>query len=270
MKAKKSLGQHFLKSEKALSQIIDAGDIHADDIVLEIGPGYGILTERLLKLSGKVIAIEKDRELIPVLAEKFAKEIAEKKIELIEADILKFNSTNHLLLSTNSYKLIANIPYYITGAIIEQFLSASHQPQQMVLLMQKEVAERIVARDGKESVLSIAVKAYGTPRIIAKVPAGAFNPPPKVDSAILSIESISRDFFAGTDENIFFKLVKGIFGKKRKQIGGSLAEIIGDKAQAIGLLQTIAINPTARPETLRLSQWKALAQIAQKSVQLRD
>ncbi len=125
MKAKKSLGQHFLKSEKALAQIVEAGNITDKDTVLEIGPGHGALTEKLLVHAGKVIAIEKDKELLPLLQEKFFSEIYKKKLELIEADILKFDPEK---LGTSRYKLIANIPYYITGAIIEQFLSTSHQP----------------------------------------------------------------------------------------------------------------------------------------------
>lgn len=272
MRAKKSLGQHFLKSEKALTQIVGAGDIGIDDVVLEIGPGTGVLTSKLLSLAGRVIAIEKDRELIPVLEEKFSKEIASGKLEIIEADVLKFDITNYLLLST-TYKLIANIPYYITGAIIEKFLSAENQPERVVLLIQKEVAERIVAKPhsmrqdlatkggarGKESVLSIAVKVYGTPRIVAKVPAGAFVPAPKVDSAIILIENISQDFFKDVDEKSFFRLLKFVFGKKRKQIGGSLSEYIGSREKALVLLESVSIDSKTRPENLTISDWKKLA-----------
>jgi 16S rRNA (adenine1518-N6/adenine1519-N6)-dimethyltransferase len=259
MYAKKSLGQHFLKSEKALSQIVAAGNIHADDLILEIGPGTGILTKGLLALAGKVVAVEKDRDLIAMLKETFAPEIARGRFDLIEGDILKFDPNTLELYKSNTYKLIANIPYYITGAIIEQFLSATKQPKQIVLLIQKEVAERIVARDKKESVLSIAVKAYGTPRIVSKVPAGAFTPAPKVDSAILSIENISRDFFAQCDERAFFKVLKFIFGKKRKQIRGSLGELLSNRAQAAAILDTIGIDPKTRPEDLVLDDWKRLA-----------
>lgn len=255
MKAKKSLGQHFLRSEKALAQIVDAGDIRTDDVVLEIGPGQGVLTERLLSVAKKVIAIEKDRELIPVLHERFAREIAEGRLDIIEQDILKFDPAQ---LGTSRYKLIANIPYYITGAIIEQFLSTTQQPERMVLLIQKEVAERIVCRDGKQSVLSIAVGAYGVPKIIAKVPAGAFVPAPKVDSAILAITNISRGFFDTVSEKAFFNLVKAIFGKKRKQVGGSLAEYLGDKEKAHTILTALTISPKARPETLQKESFKAM------------
>lgn len=268
MRAKKSLGQHFLKSQKALSQIIDAGDIHTGDTVLEIGPGHGVLTELLLAKGATVIAIEKDRELIPLLEEKFAPYISDGKLHLIEADILKWNPAS---LGASRYKLVANIPYYITGAIIEQFLSTQHQPERMVLLMQREVAERVIARDGKQSILSVAVHVYGTPRIVGRVPPGAFVPPPTVESAILLIEHITRDFFVDCDERAFFAILKSIFGKKRKQIGGSLAEYTGDKGIAHAALAQATIDPKSRPEDLMLSQWKLLTQIlhtsSQKSVQ---
>ncbi len=258
MKAKKHLGQHFLTSPHALRKICEAGHLAATDTVLEIGPGHGALTEALLATGAEVIAIEKDRELIPLLEEKFAEEIKSGKLKLLEEDIMDFDpSTN---LANKTYKLIANIPYYITGAIIEKFLSTTAQPEQMVLLIQKEVAERIIARDQKESILSIAVKAYGMPKIIAKVPAGAFNPPPKVDSAILSIENISRNFFKDVDEALFFKIMKGVFGQKRKQIGGTLAEVLGDKESAKKFLAEAGIDIKTRPEDIDLQTWKKLAQ----------
>jgi len=263
MKAKKSLGQHFLKSEKALAQIVAAGNLGKDDVVLEIGPGQGVLTERLLAGAKKVVCIEKDHDLIPLLCEKFSRYIQEGRLEIIEGDALAF--TPSIFNLSASYKLIANIPYYITGAIIEQFLSAKHQPRHIVLLLQKEVAERIVAKDKKESVLSIAVKAYGTPRIVAKVPAGAFNPAPKVDSAIISLETISRAFFEGIDEPGFFKLLKTIFGKKRKQIGGSLSEYVGKENAALALRMS-DIDPKTRPEELSLETWRKLSLALGKEV----
>jgi 16S rRNA (adenine1518-N6/adenine1519-N6)-dimethyltransferase len=250
---KKHLGQHFLKS----------------NIVLEIGPGTGALTALLLASAKQVIAIEKDRELIPLLQEKFATEIANGTLQLIEADVLNFDpSVLANTLSAKTYKLIANIPYYITGAIIEKFLSTPYQPTCMVLLIQKEVAERICTKDPnwrpgrpvKESILSIAVKAYGTPKIIAKVPPGAFVPPPTVDSAILSIENISRDFFEGCDEKLFLAVMKSVFGKKRKQIGGSLTEFLGDKPKALSVLEKSGIDTKTRPEDMTLQTWKKLTQ----------
>ena len=264
MKAKKYFGQHFLTSQKALFYMVSAGGIHKDDLVLEIGPGKGVLTEKLLELAGKVIAIEKDAELIPLLKERFAKELESGRLEILPKDILKFDP-EILREYKKPYKLIANIPYYITGAIIEQFLGASHQPERMVLLIQKEVAERIIARDqlsgnlgGKQSILSIAVSVYGTPKIISKVPAGAFFPSPKVDSAIISIKNISRKFFDGMSEQKFFEVLKFCFSRKRKQLLGSLTEYLGDRTKALSVLQKAGISEKARPETLLKEDWKRL------------
>jgi 16S rRNA (adenine1518-N6/adenine1519-N6)-dimethyltransferase len=255
MKAKKSLGQHFLRSEKALSQIVAAGEITPTDTVLEIGPGEGALTDRLLKETGRVIAVEKDAELVAYLEDHFLDEISQSKLEIREADILSFDPQQ-----LGPYKIVANIPYYITGAIIEKFLSAKHQPTRIVLLVQKEVAERISAKDKKQSIYSIAVAAYGKPRIVAKVPAGAFAPAPKVDSAILLISDISRDFFVDCDEELFFKVLKAVFGQKRKQIGGSLADFLENREKSLITLEKAGISVSARPETLSLSDWKRLTQ----------
>jgi 16S rRNA (adenine1518-N6/adenine1519-N6)-dimethyltransferase len=263
MRAKKHLGQHFLTSTKALSDMVDAGDIHADDILLEIGPGKGVLTERLIGLADKVIALEKDRELIPLLSEKFTDAITKSRLDIVEQDVLDFDPET-LRVYKKPYKLIANIPYYITGAIIEKFLSTTYQPECMVLLMQREVAERIVARDGNESVLSIAVKAYGVPHIVSRVPPGAFVPAPTVESAILSIEHISRDFFIETDEQIFFAVLKAVFGGKRKQIAKTLAEYLGDRDGALSVLTSVSIDPTTRPQDMTLLAWQQLTQAITK------
>ncbi len=265
-RAKKHLGQHFLTSQKALFDMVSAGDVHSGDLVLEIGPGKGVLTKELLEKGGQVIAIEKDAELIPLLKEKFAEELENGQLQILPKDILLFDPSI-LKEYKKPYKLIANIPYYITGAIIEQFLGASYQPERMVLLIQKEVAERIIARDqlsgnlgGKQSILSIAVSAYGTPKIVSKVPAGAFFPPPKVDSAIIAIENISREFFKDCDEKKFFEVLKFCFGRKRKQLLGSLTELLENRTLAISVLQKSGITEKARPETLSKEDWKRLIQ----------
>lgn len=203
MYAKKSLGQHFLTSTRAIESIIDAGDVVAEDIILEVGPGRGVLTEKLLVFAAKVIAVEKDRELIPILEEKFKKEIKSDKLDLLEKDVLEFDPET-LRFYDLPYKVIANIPYYITGQFLRKFLETTYQPERMVLMLQKEVAERIVAKDKKESILSISVKAYGKPRYVETVKAGSFSPAPNVDSAILSIENISKEFFDSFSEAEFF------------------------------------------------------------------
>jgi len=256
IKAKKSFGQHWLRSKKALQQIIAAGDIHTTDIILEIGPGQGILTERLLKLAGQVIAVEKDKKLISFLKEKFATEIKQGKLDLIEGDILKFDPK----VLKRKYKIIANIPYYITGAILKKFLTSENQPTRMVILVQKEVAEQIVAAKGKESLLSISVKFYGEPKIIAKVPRGAFTPPPKVNSTILAIVDISKKSFkkAGVKEKDFFKVIKAGFAHKRKLLTSNLA-VLAEKEKVLSALKSCKIKENSRAEDLSLADWLCLA-----------
>lgn len=226
MYAKKSLGQNFLKSKSALLSIIKAGEVTSDDTVLEIGPGRGALTEEILKAGAKLIAIEKDRELIPFLETKFNKEIKAKQLILIEGDILELDMATIIKsskLKSSTYKLIANIPYYITGEIIRKFFEEKLSPKLMVLLVQKEVAERIVAKDNKESILSIACKAYATPKIVTKVSRGAFNPAPNVDSAVISFTNISKKLFPTNEsESNFFEIMKAGFAHKRKKLGGNL------------------------------------------------
>src|ERR1035437_4238489 len=222
--AKKSLGQNFLKSKSALTAMVKAGEISSADIVLEIGPGKGALTEKILETGAKVIAVEKDDRLIEVLEEKFAQEIKSGQFRLIHDDILEIDITK-LGLKQNTYKLIANIPYYITGLIFRKFLEGNVQPEKLVMMVQKEIADRIIARDGKESLLSLSVKAYGMPKKILKVEKENFSPQPKVDSAILLVDKISKDFFAEISEKQFFEVIRAGFAHKRKVLIATLKEI---------------------------------------------
>ncbi len=287
MKAKKSLGQNFLKSEVALRQIVEAGEIKPDDIILEIGPGKGALTEKLLEKAKMVIAVEKDYELIFFLKEKFAEQIKSGALILIQGDILEF-SVNKTVLELFSgprfpgslsrpdhaksselfcYKLIANIPYNITGAILKKFLTEENQPERMVLMVQHEVATRILARNGKESILSISVKAYGTPKMVAKVDKRYFSPAPKVNSAIIAIKNISRKNFTenmgsralmdgarhdfAKSEERFWGIVKAGFAHKRKKLSGNLKDIC----------QRPSLTPyeNKRAEDLSLKDWIILS-----------
>ncbi|MEK7227529.1 MAG: 16S rRNA (adenine(1518)-N(6)/adenine(1519)-N(6))-dimethyltransferase RsmA [Patescibacteria group bacterium] len=260
MKAKKSLGQHFLRSERALDLIVKAGDIKPEDIILEIGPGTGVLTEKLLETGAKVIAVEKDDGLFRFLQEKFARKIRQGKLDLVHGDILDFNPEILKFYKNHDYKLIANIPYNITGAILEKFLSADQQPELMVLLVQKEVAQRIVAKDNKESILSVSVKAYGKPVYIEPVKAGSFAPAPKVDSAIIAIEGISKDFFRNFPEKGFFRLLRTGFKAKRKKLLSNLS-LIFEKEKVKEAFQGLNLDENTRAEELPVEMWQQLASI---------
>lgn len=253
MRAKKSLGQNFLNSKTIATEIVRSAELSPSDIVLEIGPGKGFLTAELLKTGAHIFAIEKDDRLIPFLQEKFAEELAKGTFTLIHDDVTNFDLRAHGL-NDGTYKLIANIPYYLTGYIIRTFLETPHKPERMILMIQKEVANRIVACDKKESILSLAVKAYGVPRIVKKVPARYFTPAPNVDSAVLAIEHISNTHFANKKlETLFFEIVKASFAHKRKQLAGNLKELYGEKT--IALLDHAGIDPRARAEDITLKEW---------------
>ena len=275
MRPKKSLGQNFLKSEKALGDIVRAGNISDSDTVLEIGPGKGALTEKILETGAKVIAVEKDIELIPILTEKFAQYIESSSLVLVHEDILEFDPLSYKparttdrsgRLKAGDYKLIGNIPYYITGAIIRKFLESDYQPRSMTLLVQKEVAERIVARDGKESILSISVKAFGEPKIVAKVPKRYFTPEPKVDSAVIHISDISNKKLENIGTEAFFKVVKAGFAHKRKVLAGNLADLSISKEQILAIFNKLGIDAKARAEDLSLSEWISIVETLESEV----
>ena len=265
MKKKKSLGQHFLNSPKIIADIVLAGKVTKKDSVLEIGPGEGTLTSALLKTGAGVIAVEKDDRLIPLLQEKFAKEISSGQFKLIHKDILETNMSRTVLDIKGGYKVVANIPYYITGQIIRMFLETENQPESMTLLVQKEVAERIVARDGKESLLSLSVKVYGEPKIIRVVGRGAFTPQPNVDSAVLVIEDISRNKFPQKSpvkkfEEKFFKILHAGFAHKRKQLLPNLCSLY-KKDDLIKAFEKCGLDLKSRAEDLPLETWLKLCNI---------
>ncbi|MBM3260823.1 ribosomal RNA small subunit methyltransferase A [Candidatus Kaiserbacteria bacterium] len=251
------LGQHFLKNQYFAQMLAQAAHITPDDTVVEVGPGKGALTKELLKHSRRVLAIEKDPALIEKLRETFPDEVAGGALTIISGDIRNFKPETCRGLTSTGYVVAANIPYYITGEIIRQFLECDTPPRTMALLIQKEVAQRIVAHDKKESILSISVKAYGRPRIVAKVGKGCFNPPPSVDSAIIAIEDISKDFFSGFDEQSFFKVVRAGFASKRKYLGNNLA-VIFEKERVSQVFAALDIAEKTRAEDVPLQKWKLL------------
>ena len=267
MRAKKSLGQNFLMHARIAERIALTAKLPEGATVLEIGPGRGILTRELLKVAGRVIAVEADEELCKKLQTDFANEIAEKRLEFIYGDIrvwdfeMYLNSRYSVKDGASDYQVVANIPYYLTGEIFRKFLEAENQPSSMTLLVQKEVADRIVgnpersrgARGGKESILSLSVKVYGTPKREFLVPRGAFTPAPNVDSAVLTIRDISRkNFTTKRQEEQFFKLLHAGFAHKRKFVRKNLLEAglpAGD------------IPEKVRAEDLPLSTWLALSRV---------
>lgn len=248
---KKSLGQNFLKSPQVISDIVLAAKVTEHDAVLEIGPGEGVLTSELLKTGAHVVSIEKDDRLIPELHKTFSREISLKQLELVHADVLDVNITN---LIKDKYKLVANIPYYITGQIIRIFLENNKQPESMTLLVQKEVAERIVARDNKESLLSLSVKIFGDPKLVRVVGRGAFSPQPNVDSAVIIIENISKNKLGQINENLFFKTIRAGFAHKRKQLLPNLSEIYS-KTDLIVIFEKLNLDSKVRAEDLTLEKW---------------
>lgn len=246
IRAKKSLGQNFLMHARIAERIALAAGLTNESVAFEIGPGTGMLTRELLKLAKKVIALEADRELYEKLQEEFAEEISAGRLELLEGDVRAFDPAT----LPRGYTLVANIPYYITGEIIRMFLETENQPESMTLLVQKEVAERI-ARSKKESILSLSVKAYGTPKYEFTVPRGAFLPAPSVDSAVLGIRGVSRQHFSSIEEEkIFFALLHAGFAHKRKFVRNNLTD---------GGFSAGTLPEKARAEDLSLSDWLALS-----------
>ncbi len=260
MRAKKHtpLGQHFLTAAPIAVSVADGADVSSQDVVLEIGTGKGILTDILLKRGARVIAIEKDLKFFSLLTDRFHDELKEGRLTLVMEDIRSLDLET-LKLHGKGYKVVANIPYYLTSMIIRKFLSDTNQPSTMSLLIQKEVAERIVANKGKESILSLAVKVYGTPRIIRRVSRNLFSPPPAVDSAILSITDISKKFFTRTcTEEKFFMLVRAGFSSKRKKLINNLLPL---HAGVKDFFMASPIPLNARAEDLTCLEWKKLCEV---------
>lgn len=265
LRAKKSLGQHFLVDKEVLHSIVSAAHLTSEDTVIEVGPGLGILTKEMASVSKNVIAVEADSELAAALEDILG---AFPNVHVICSDILKTNPASLLSsigfdLNAMSYKLVANIPYYITSPILRHFLEASHKPGIMVVMVQKEVGEAIVAEPGDMSLLAVSVQFYGKPRIVDYVPARCFYPPPKVDSAILQIELYKQPPVRVAENDRFFEVVRAGFSAPRKQLRNSLAQGLGISPQeAAGLIEKALVSPRRRAETMSLQEWAKLCEVA--------
>ncbi len=258
---KKSLGQNFLVDEAALARITDAADLGPKDTVLEIGPGLGTLTRRLAETAGRVIAVELDERLIPVLRFTLA---PYRNVEIVHGDILDFNIAGLIApegQSPLSYKVVANLPYYITSAVLRHLLEAPLRPTLMVLTVQLEVAQRLTAGPGEMSLLAVSVQVYGQPRLVARIKAGAFYPVPKVDSAIVRVDLYKQPVVPLEELEGFFEVVRAGFSGRRKQLRNALSRGLNRDAQAITLaLRQAGIDPTRRAETLSLEEWVRIYQ----------
>jgi 16S rRNA (adenine1518-N6/adenine1519-N6)-dimethyltransferase len=248
---KKSLGQHWLRDRDVLGHIADCAELTADDTVLEIGPGLGTLTSELLRRSKKVVAVEFDEEL----AKKLPGQFPGKNLEVIQSDILSFN----LETLPENYKVVANVPYYITSKIVQLLMTSKNKPSIAVLLIQKEVAERLAAKPGEMSILAVSAQIFAEVSLGDVVPAEFFTPPPKVDSQVVILKTREHSQVNPEQEKQFFRVVKAGFSAKRKKLRSSLAGGLGiGKNEVEQLLQKANIRPDARAEDLSIAEWRRL------------
>jgi 16S rRNA (adenine1518-N6/adenine1519-N6)-dimethyltransferase len=255
---RKSLGQNFLTDQRALERIVEAAELGPEDIVLEIGPGLGALTRRLAAEAGRVVTVELDQRLVEVLKQTVAAKADLPNVEIIHGDILELNPADLLerQMTSFQYKVVANLPYYITSAILRHLLTAEVRPRLMVVTVQLEVARRIIAEPGDMSLLAVSVQFYGRPRIVTRIKAGAFYPSPQVDSAVIRIDLGDRPVVEVDDAGRFFEIVRAGFAQRRKQLRNALAAELGlpasEVAQALG---RASVNPRRRAQTLSLEEW---------------
>jgi len=249
----KRLGQYFLVNKKILNRIIKSASLKKNDVVFEIGPGIGILTQELAKRVKKVTAIEKDPQMCEILKETLK---GLNNVEIIKGDILKPPITRYLLLITNNYKIVANLPYYIVSPVIRKFLEIKNSPKEMILMVQKEVAQRICAQPPRMNLLAVSVQLYAKAKILFFVPKKCFWPQPKVDGAIIKLETRDNRKKVSIDKNLFFKIVKAGFSQPRKQIVNNLSKMLKlDKGKTKTWLLKNKIEPKQRAETLRMQDW---------------
>lgn len=254
-----SLGQNFLVDQAGLEKVVSAARLTVGEDVLEIGSGLGNLTRLLAAIARKVVAVEIDNQLIPPLKEVLG-ELP--NVRIVAGDILGLDPTD--LMESRSYRVVANIPYYITSALIRHLLETRIPPKSLVLTVQREVAERICATPDKMSLLALSVQVYGHPTIVARLPAGAFYPPPKVDSAVIRVELYPNPGMHPKQLDLFFRLAKAGFSQKRKMLRNTLRGGMGwSKEQSEAILTRAEIDPSRRAETLSLQEWKTLVDITQ-------
>jgi 16S rRNA (adenine1518-N6/adenine1519-N6)-dimethyltransferase len=261
LRARKGLAQHFLISRTILRKITAAAELSPNDTVMEIGPGLGVLTRELVQQAGRVIAVELDDKLAAILKENLSdcNNFSVVNRDIMETEpgaLLKEKASGQM-----NYKVVANLPYYITSAVLRHFLEADIKPKLMVIMVQKEIAQAITAKPGKMSLLAVSVQFYGHPKVVTYVPAECFYPAPKVESAVLRIDLYPQPAVTVSDIDSFFRLVRAGFTASRKQIANSLAQGLGlPKNDIMPLLEKAGIDTKRRSETLSLEEWAKLYQ----------
>lgn len=249
--AKKGLGQNFLADPDSLQTIVEVAEVCKDDAVLEVGPGLGSLTRYLAQAARRVVAVELDAAMLPPLRETLA---GCRNVEVLRGDILKLDPAK--VMGEDGYLVVANIPYYITSVLIRHLLEAQVKPTRMVLTVQREVAERICAGPGELSLLALSVQVYGAPFVAATIPAGAFIPAPKVDSAVIRVDLYPQPLIPQAQMEAFFRLARAGFSQKRKTLRNALSAGMGWQAGEAGArLERVGIDPQRRAETLSLEEW---------------
>ena len=255
---RKSLGQNFLADQRALERIVEAAELGPGDIVLEIGPGLGTLTRCLAAGAGWVVAIELDQRLVEVLKQTLADL---PNVDIIHGDILELNPADLLerQMASFQYKVVSNLPYYITSAVLRHLLTAKVRPKLMIVTVQLEVARRITAEPGDMSLLAVSVQFYGRPRIVARIKASAFYPSPQVDSAVIRIDLDGRPLVEVDDADSFFKVVRAGFAQRRKQLRNALAaELALPASEVAQALSRAGVDPKRRAQTLGIEEWAKL------------
>jgi 16S rRNA (adenine1518-N6/adenine1519-N6)-dimethyltransferase len=254
---KKSLGQNFLHDPNALEKIVETADLMPGDTVLEIGAGTGALTVFLAQSRANVVAIEIDERLLPILRQQL---VDFPNVQIVHADILE--TPIEELVDERDYVVVANLPYYITSAILRHLLEARHKPRRLVLTVQQEVAERLVAQPGDMSLLTVSVQFYGKPTIVTRFNPAVFWPRPDVASAVVRIDVYDQPPVDVPGEELFFKVVKAGFGQKRKQLKNSLGAGLGlSHAAAAKMLEEAGVDPARRAETLTLDEWARITRV---------
>ena len=262
LRPRHSLGQNFLVDEAGLDKIIAAAEVSPEHNVLEIGAGVGNLTRRLATQAHQVVAVELDQRLIPPLRETLE---GFTNVTLIQGDILELNLSQ--IIQEAPYLVVANIPYYITSAVIRHLLENDPQPLRLVLTVQREVADRICAQPTEMNLLALSVQVYGQPQIKALIPAGAFYPPPRVDSAVIRIDLYSEPRISHDKLDYFFRLAKAGFSQKRKTLRNSLGGgMAWTREKTTRILEAAGIDPNRRAETLSLEEWAALTVSAEHAI----